>query len=91
MYSLCQAWKDTGKSKAKFAKENGLVLSTFYYWAKKFNQNDKGETAAVGGCNRLDVVPTSGYEATVRISYPSGITVELYGIPDISLVRSLTE
>jgi hypothetical protein len=91
MYGLYQFWHDSRKSKAEFAKEKGLVLSTFYFWAKKFNQNYKGETVAVGGFNRLDVVPSSGYEATVRISYPSGITVELYGIPDSSLVRSLTE
>ena len=91
MYSLYQSWKNTGKSRARFAKENGLVLSAFYYWTKKFSRNGKEETAPVGGFGKLDVAPSPGQTATARISYPSGITVELYGIPDRDLIRSLTQ
>ena len=91
MYNLYQSWKNTGKSRARFAKENGLVLSAFYYWTKKFSRNGKEETAPAGGFKRLDVASSPARIATARISYPSGITVELFGNPDFHLIRSLTE
>lgn len=78
MYSLYQSWQNTGKTRAEFAKDKGLVLSTFYYWTKKFSRNGKEEAAPVGGFEQIDVAPSPG--ASARISYPSGITMELFGI-----------
>jgi transcriptional accessory protein Tex/SPT6 len=91
MYGLYRSWKDSGKTRAEFAKENGLVPATFYYWAKKFSRTGKEEALPVAGFRRLDVAIPSGQGAVARISYPSGITVELFGSPDPNLIRSLTE
>lgn len=90
MYRLCELWRKTGKSVVDFARENGLAPGTFYYWVKKFRKNHSQE-AALGGFNLLNVSPSGVQQASVRISYPSGITVELFGSPEVSLLRSLTE
>ena len=90
MHGLYQSWKDSGKSMAGFAIENGLVPTTFYYWAKKFRKKHAEEPPA-GGFNLLKISPSGGQGASVRISYPSGITVELFGTPDRDLIRSLTQ
>ena len=91
MHGLYRSWKDSGKTRAEFAKENGLVLSTFYYWTKKFSRTGREEAAPVAAFRRLDVGTSPGQGAVARISYPSGITVELFGSPDPILIRSLTE
>ena len=89
MYVLYQSWKDSGKSKAEFAKENGLVPTTFYYWANKFRK--KHAEGIPSGFNLLNITPAGGQGASARISYPSGITVELFGTPDRDLIRSLIQ
>lgn len=91
MRGLYRSWKDSGKTRAGFAKENGLVPATFYYWTKKFSRTDNEEALQVAGFRRLDVATPAGQGAVARISYPSGITVELFGTPDRDLIRSLTQ
>lgn len=91
MHGLYRSWKDSGKTRAEFAKQNGLVPATFYYWTKKFSRTDNEEALPVAGFKRLDVDTPARQGAVARISYPSGITVELFGSPDPILIRSLTE
>ena len=91
MYGLYRSWKDSGKTRTEFAKENGLVPATFYYWTKKFSRTGKEGASPAAGFRRLDVDTPARQGVVVRISYPSGITVELFGSPDPILIRSLTE
>ena len=89
MYVLYQSWKESGKSKAEFAKENGLVPATFYYWANKFRKKNAEGTPA--GFKFLNITPSGDRGVSARINYPSGVTVELFGTPDRDLIRSLTQ
>lgn len=91
MYGLYRSWKDSGKSRAEFARENGLALPGFYYWTKKFSSTGKEETVPLAGFRQIEVAPSAGRGAVARISYPSGITVELFGTPDRDLIRSLIQ
>lgn len=79
MYGLYRSWQDSGNSRAEFARENGLVLSSFYYWTKKFSRTGKEEAGPLAGFRQIEVAPSPGQGAAARISYPSGITVELFG------------
>jgi len=67
------------------------VPATFYYWTKKLSRTDNEEALRVAGFRGLDVATPSGQGAVARISYPSGITVELFGSPDPIVISSLTE
>lgn len=60
MYGLYRSWKDSGKTRAGFAKENGLVPATFYYWAKKFSRTGKEEAGPLAGFRQIEVAPPPG-------------------------------
>ena len=38
MYAHYQEWEISGMNRKEFAESNGLVISTFYDWCKKFSQ-----------------------------------------------------
>ncbi len=92
MRALYLEWMDSGKSKAEFAIENGIVRSKFYYWAYKFSKQES-LTSGTGGFSLLAVRdnspgPASGVVA--RIKYPSGICVELFEGVTAGFILELT-
>lgn len=103
MLSLYEQWQASGESKAHFAVSCGIRPSTFYYWARKFEQAN----IAVGQTGR----PASGFhhisiegsshnnqgELIAAIDYPSGIRLKLYSSFQVlsnsyvQLLKTLTE
>ena len=95
MRSLYEQRLLSGQSGVVFAREHGLLPSTFNYWVKKFRK--KSLVA-------LDPMPGRGFshvlvddaavhhpsQALAVIHFPSGITVELYSVVDVSYLKELT-
>lgn len=75
MAGLYEQWQLSGQSKADFAKLHGICRSTFYYWARKFEQ------LATVGFQPLAIeesmYKTPG-ELMAAIQYPTGVRLELY-------------
>ena len=86
-YSLFCKWQESGQSKATFAASEGISKATFYYWCKKF-ETDSLPTASP---SPFSIIPTDHITAgpVAKISYPSGICVELFGAVDVVTVREL--
>ena len=86
-YSLFCKWQESGQSKASFAATVGIPKATFYYWCKKFD-TDSVTTASP---SPFSIIPMDHITASpvARISYPSGISVELFGVVDVVTVREL--
>lgn len=94
MRRLSKEWLASGKSKTVFASEQGIVATTFYYWAKKFGQEQPVTSPEPSGFRLLDVRDHSGWShtpPTARLTYPSGEWVDLYGSLDVGLLRALAQ
>jgi transposase-like protein len=94
MRRLYGQWLASGKSKADFASEQNIVPTTFYYWARKLGQQQPAPPPATGGFRLLDVPGSSGLSHTppaARLTYPSGVWVDLYGPLDAGLLRALAQ
>ena len=83
MHSYYESWKASGMSMKVFANSQGLSVSTFYYWCKKFSTDSGGK----------DMNQTVGFEAvsfhslgsmtgsvrpTAIVRLPSGVNIEWY-------------
>lgn len=86
-YSLYCKWQESGQSKAAFAETAGIPKQTFYYWCKKFDSDSVTKASP----SPFSIIPTDHITSSpvARISYPSGICVELFGVVDVVTVREL--
>ncbi|SDA97382.1 hypothetical protein SAMN03080617_04365 [Algoriphagus alkaliphilus] len=87
-YSLFCRWQASGISKASFAEGEGISRTTFYYWCKKLSL---GQSAPTDQSSFSLVTPDVGFqkEPVVRISYPSGVSIEFFGKVEIDSVKRL--
>lgn len=96
MQGLYIQWLESGQSKTSFAKERDIVPTTFYYWTKKFQvqQLFPPPSGRNGGFSLLTVQQETKArygEPVARINFPSGISVDLYGMPEAGFLKDLTE
>lgn len=87
-YSLFCRWQASGISKASFAGAEGISRTAFYYWCKKFSS---GQTSPAGQSSFSLVTPGAGFqeEPAVRITYPSGVSIEFFGKVEIGSIKTL--
>jgi transposase-like protein len=93
MRSLYQQWLDSGQSKTAFAQARQIVPTTFYYWVKKFQQHPAA-SAKSSGFSLVSVQDNALRPNThplARICYPSGVCIEVYGLPDAALLKALAQ
>ena len=96
MHSLYLQWIESGQSKTAFAKAQGIVPTTFYYWVKKF-QDQQQHPAGSGNNGGFSLVSVQDNalaphsHPVVRICYPSGVWVELYGSIDAAYLKALAQ
>ena len=91
MKMLYLEWMDSGKSRAGFATEKGILRTTFYYWVSKFCKQEilpsgnRGFSLLALGDNP----PAPSGRAVACIKYPSGVSVELYEGVTAGFIREL--
>lgn len=87
-YDLFSRWQVSGKSKASFAEEEGISRTAFYYWCRKF---DMKQPSLNGQSSFSLVFPNPGLQKdpVIKINYPSGISIELFGKVDSDTVKKL--
>jgi hypothetical protein len=87
-YELFYRWQRSGLSKAAFADREGISKVSFYSWCKKFEAKTDSRDAS-SGFTRIELAEGTSGLAVARISYPSGISVELFGSVDIGQIKAL--
>ena len=81
-------WQRSGLSKASFCYREGISKASFYYWSKKFATDLPASNSPVG-FSRIEVADPVLPTPLARITYPSGISVELFGPLDPDRIKAL--
>ena len=81
-------WQQSGLSKASFCHREGISKASFYYWSKKFAADFPASNSSVG-FSRIEVADPVLPAPVARITYPSGISVELFGSVDTDRIKAL--
>jgi len=72
--------------KSDFAEQAGLTRKCFYYWCRKF-ETSVSHPEPAAGFTRIATPLASALVPVARISYPSGISVELFGHIDADMIK----
>lgn len=87
-YELFYRWQRSGLSKAAFADREGISKVSFYSWCKKFETKTDSQDASTG-FTRIELAEATFQVAVAKISYPSGVSVELFGPLDPDRIKAL--
>lgn len=73
MFEHIERWQDSGLSRRDYCQEAGLPLANFFYWQKKYrNQNnDSGRFVALR--------PETPDQESFELYYPNGVRLVLPG------------
>jgi hypothetical protein len=87
-YDLFTKWQLSGKSKASFAKDEGISGATFYYWCNKYS---KKESSPPVQSSFSVITPDIGFhrEPVIRVSYPSGVFIDFFEKVGIESIKEL--
>jgi len=86
MQVLIDKFNRSNVSKKQFCRQEGIPISVFYYWQKKFKQN--GQSSGKGFLP-VEVNHKPTIQSSVEISFPNGVVVRLEEGSDIDMIRSL--
>lgn len=87
-YELFYRWQRSGISKAAFADREGISKVSFYSWCKKFEAKT-GLQESQSGFSRIELAEATSAVVVAKISYPSGISVELFSSIDPDWIKAL--
>lgn len=87
-YDLFNRWQVSGKSKAAFAGDEGISSATFYYWCRKFSLKEPANSTQ-SSFSVITPDPGLQREPVVRVSFPSGVSIEFFGKIEIGSVKEL--
>ena len=87
-YELFYRWQRSGLSKSAFADSEGISRVSFYSWCKKFETKTDSQDASTG-FTRIELAESTSQVAVAKISYPSGVSVELFGSLDPDRIKAL--
>jgi hypothetical protein len=87
-YELFYRWQRSGLSKSAFADSEGISKVSFYSWCKKFETKSDSQDASTG-FTRIELAESASQVAVAKISYPSGVSVELFGPLDPDWIKAL--
>ena len=87
-YDLFNRWQVSGKSKAAFAGDEGISSAIFYYWCRKFSLKEPANSTQ-SSFSVITPDPGLQREPVVRVSFPSGVSIEFFGKIEIGSVKEL--
>lgn len=94
MRQLYDQWQSSGLSMKAFSQQNNIRSTTFYYWVKKFKNEDLSITETIGE-QRFSQIPVPGSVSSVDqkaltvIHFPSGIRLELFFPVEATFLKSI--
>lgn len=82
--NIVQERIDSGKSVKEFCADRGIRPSLYYYWRKKQNDQEGSKFHHIS-------LSSSGPGSGMRILYPNGVQLELYGEVNLAQIRTLID
>jgi putative transposase len=82
--NIVQERLDSGKSVKEFCLDRGIRPSLYYYWRKKHLDQKESKFHHIS-------LSSSGPGSGMRILYPNGVQVELYGEINLAQIRTLID
>ena len=86
MYTLIEKSNQSNVSKKQFCQQEGIPLSVFYYWQKKYKQATQ---APDKGFLPVEISSKPQAQGSIEITFPNGVILRLKGGSDIDMIRSL--
>jgi hypothetical protein len=87
MFALIEQ-KQRNQTNKGFCEQRGIAQSCFYYWLKKYRQE---QTRFSGFVPMLVKPSTSNIIQQIEINYPSGITVRVPAGSSVTLLKTLID
>ena len=82
-------WQSSGLVKKLYAMQEGIAISTFYYWVSKF-EKELNVRPPTKGFQPLGLGLIPSPEVTAIVRYPGGVSVEWRGPADwVHLLKAL--
>lgn len=88
MFALIEQWKQSNQTQKLFCQQQGIALSCFYYWKKKYRKDQSG---LAGFVPVLVKDTSSGIREAIEINYPSGVTVRVPSGSSVPLLKTLID
>jgi len=88
MFSFIKAWEKSGLNKKRFCKEHRVPEHLFYYWYRKYRQNNESNTKRFVPVRLNNKESISG---SFEVSYPNGVRISLPTEINLSDIKYLIE
>lgn len=88
MFALIELQKQSNQTNKYFCEQQGIAQSCFYYWQKKYRQEQTGSSGFVPVLVKRS---TSGLSQTIEVQYPSGVTIKVPVGSSVTLLKTLID
>ena len=90
IFAVIDRWQRSGKSRAAFARDEGISISTFHYWLKRHAQRSAASsvsrttpafielTATAAAIAQPVRQPSPAHAPRLRLELPDGIVVTIF-------------
>jgi len=84
MFPIVESWQQSGLSKKTFCEEQGIVKSVFFYWCKKYREENEQ-----GGFVPLTTGGPHAFAQShfIEVQYPNGVVLRLPASTPANLIR----
>lgn len=86
MFPIIEEWKSSGLTKQAFCEQRGIVKSVFFYWCKKYREDQ-----SAGGFLPIKVSsdkPHNTKGSHIEIEYPNSVIVRLPANTPPGIIRA---
>lgn len=93
MYALIRQWESSGQTKSRFIKQCGISKSTFWYWRKKYLEEQQASKPDSGRLIPIKVSshkgPSNQESQSIEIIYPNGVRLHCPAGIDLTSIKAL--
>jgi hypothetical protein len=86
MFTMIKISQESGMSKKAYCEQQGLALSNYYYWQKRYRASQhptQGKFIPLNVVQGIDSLPQ------IEICYPNGVRLRLPQSIELSVIRSM--
>jgi hypothetical protein len=89
MFPLIRAWESSGLSQKEFCAERGIKVHLFYYWLKRYREQDGSDRSMKAGFVTVEVEPSPEPVVLAEILYGDGTRLVLRERVGAGFLRAL--